>query len=270
MEDPIVVERSALPTTDTEAAFIILNRPDEMNAINEGILDHLGRALHLLDADPRVRVIFVTGRGRAFSAGADLKEYLTIRERPLGVQTFIESFQRTMGSMRFLRKPIVALVNGITVAGGLELMLACDFAYAAQTAQIGDAHLKYGQIGGGGTLTLLPRLIGPSRARELLLSARVLNAQEALDWGLVNRVVPDTELRTTALEFATGIATRSPAAIAAAKYVMNAGIADGTAVDSSLRLEGQSAALHNLTSSDAIEGLRAFAEHREPRFGASS
>ena len=165
-----------------------------------------------------------------------------------------------------LSKPVVALVNGVTAAGGLELVLSCDFAYAAASARIGDMHMNFGQMGGGGVLTLLPRTIGPAKARELVFSGELLDAEQALALGLVNRVVPDDELLETGLEFARNVAKKSPTAIANAKHVMNAGLSAGTGVEETMRLERERNCLYVLTQPDAHEGLAAFAEKREPKF----
>jgi enoyl-CoA hydratase len=165
-----------------------------------------------------------------------------------------------------MRKPVVALVNGIAAAGGLELLLSCDFAYAVRSARIGDLHLNYGQMGGGGVLALLPRVIGPTRARELVFSADFLTAEQALEWGLVNRIVDDDRMVEAALELAERVATKSAAAVAGAKSVMNSAWADGTGLDAALRLERERTALYCLTLPDSREGLEAFAEKRTPRF----
>jgi enoyl-CoA hydratase len=178
----------------------------------------------------------------------------------------VEDLHRTFQRIARMRQPVVALVNGVTAAGGLELALSCDFAYAAASATIGDGHLRYGQMGGGGVLTLLPRAIGPARARELVLSGRWLTADEAREWGIVNRVVPDGELLQAGLEFATAAAAHSPLAMANAKSVLNAAWSDGTGVDAALRLERERNAYYCLTSEDAREGLLAFQQKRRPRF----
>src|SRR5258708_1794831 len=149
---------------------------------------------------------------------------------------FLDGFIDVVSSIHYLKKPVVALVNGACVAGGIELLVACDFAYAGESARIGDGHLNFGQIGGGGTLTHLPRLIGPFRARELLFSARLLSSHEAYDWGLVNRVVPDDQLLSAGLEFAAGVAEKSPAGVARMKQATNVGWAEGTGLRVALRL----------------------------------
>jgi len=226
----------------------------------------IGEALAAADADDEVCAVLISGRGRAFSAGGDLKAYLRLQQDPVVWGRFMDTFISTFAAIQYMRKPVVALVNGVTVAGGLELLVACDFAYAAESAQIGDGHLRYGQMGGGGVLAHLPRLIGPARARELLFSARLLPAAEACEWGIVNRVFPDDELIGAGLEFAAGVAERSPAGVARMKFATNAGWADGTGLESALRLERECTALYVLTLPDSNEGLTAFSEKRKPRF----
>jgi enoyl-CoA hydratase/carnithine racemase len=265
-ERVVEVEEVPLEGTGSVAAVVYLNRPETLNAINSAVARELDAALRAADADDRVAAILITGRGRAFSAGGDLKGYLTMQQDPIAFTSFVDELLRVFGQIHYLRKPVVALVNGDTVAGGLELLVACDFAYAAKSARIGDGHLRYGQMGGAGSLSHLPRLIGPARARELFFSARLLSADEALDWGLVNRVVDDDALLDAGLEFARGVAQFSPAGIANAKYAMNAGWADGTGEGEALRLERERACLYCLTLPDSREGLLAFAEKRQPRF----
>jgi enoyl-CoA hydratase/carnithine racemase len=251
---------------NSRAAVLYLNRVEKLNALDWAMILELHAALQSADEDASIRAVLVTGRGRAFSAGGDLTSYLTLQQDPVNFPRFLADFHRTCSAIKFMRKPVVALVNGITAAGGLELVLSCDFAIAASSAQIGDAHLQYGQMGGGGVLTMLPRLIGPARARELIFSGRFLSASEALEWGLVNSVVPDSVLLDTGLEFCRGLATRSPSAVSNAKFVLNTAWSDGTGIEQSLRLERERTAYYALTSRDAQEGLIAFGEKRNPAF----
>lgn len=266
---PVEVERAELDGSGAVAAILWLNRPDSLNAIDWPMVAALEDALNVADSDPTVRTILISGRGRAFSAGGDLKSYVTLQRSAVEFPRFMRDLHRTFGSIRSLGKPTVALVNGITAAGGLELILACDFAYAAASAQIGDAHLNYGQMGGGGVLALLPRMLPPARARELFFSAELLPAEEALEWGLVNRVVPDDQLLDAGLKFARKVAGKSAASVANAKYVMNVGLADGTGLEGALRLERERNAFYCLNLPDSSEGLAAFAEKRPPRFADS-
>ena len=264
----VVVETELVAVSGTRAvtALVWLSRPDALNALDTQMITELGVALRAADADERVCAVLITGRGRAFSAGGDLKSYVSLQRDSVAFPAFLELFGATFGAIQYMTKPVVALVNGVAAAGGLELLLACDFAYAAESATIGDAHLNFGQMGGGGSLSLLPRTIGPSRARELFFSGRLLDSAEALEWGLVNRVVPDDELLAAGLAFAAGVAEKSPAGVAAAKYVMNTGLADGTGLQAALRLERERTACYCLTLPDSMEGLQAFAEKRRPQY----
>jgi len=251
---------------DAELAVLTLDRPGELNPLDHDTIHALREAFDELDRDARIRAIAVTGAGRAFSAGGDMKKYRTLQRDPLGFPAFLTDLHGLLAAMGAAATPVVALVNGIAVAGGIELLLACDFAVAAQSARIGDAHLPYGQMGGGGSLTLLPRTVGPSRARELVFTGRLLPAAEAKEWGLVSRVVPDADLLAAGIEIGRGLAARSPLAVANAKRTLNAAYWDGTAITAGLRLERETAARYGLTSADAHEGLAAFAEKRSPRY----
>lgn len=251
---------------DAQAAVLWLNRPEVLNAMSWDMVLAIEGALARAETDERVAAILISGRGRGFSAGGDLKGYLELQQDAAAFRRFIGDLTRAFAAIKLMSKPVVALVNGVTVAGGLELMLACDFAFAAASAEIGDGHLNYAQIGGGGSLALLPRMIGPARARELLFSARLLAADDALAWGLVNRVVPDGELLEAGLEFARGVAEKSPAAVAHLKYALNASWADATGLEAAYRLENTQSALYCLSLPDSREGLEAFAEKRKPRY----
>lgn len=251
---------------DAELAVLTLDRPAELNPLDHDAIRALRAELATLDADPRVRAIALTGAGRAFCAGGDMTKYRTLQRDPVGFPAFLGDLHALLGEIGAAGTPVIALVNGVAVAGGIELLLGCDFAIAAESARIGDAHLPYGQMGGGGSLTLLPRAVGPARARELVFTGRLLPASEAQEWGLVSRVVPDADLRAAGVEIARGLATRSPLAVAHAKRTMNAAYWEGTAVTAGLRLERETSSRYCLTSDDAQEGLAAFAEKRSPSF----
>jgi enoyl-CoA hydratase/carnithine racemase len=249
------------------AAVVSMNRPDQLNAVNWEMLRGLRSAVDQLNQDDDVRVILLTGRGRAFSAGGDLKGYLELQRDPVRFPKFLDEYSSFVAGLRYVRQPVIALVNGLAAAGGLEILLGCDFAWAAESAEIGDAHVNYGQMAGAGSLALLPRVIGPFRARELIFSGRLLSSAEALDWGLVTRVVADDQLLDAGLAFAQSLAGRSRVGLENVKYVINAGLASGTGVDDALRLERERAVSYCLTHGDPLEGLTAFAEKRRPDFG---
>jgi len=269
MTETVTVERKALGIGEAVMALVTMNRPAEMNPLDWDTVLRLDRVFGELAADPTVRVVAVTGAGAAFSAGGDMKKYQTLQRDPVEFPQFLADIHAMFGRIWHYPKPYIALVNGIAVAGGIELILSCDLAFAAESARIGDAHLNFGQMGGGGVLTLLPRAVGPSRARELIFSGRLLGPAEALDWGLVSKVVPDGGLIEAAVSFARDVAAKSPLAVANAKQVLNAALEEGTGVPAAMRLEREVTARYCLTSSDAHEGLQAFAEKRKPNFVGS-
>jgi enoyl-CoA hydratase len=262
----ILHERRPLGDGTAAAGLITLNRPAQLNPIDGEMLTALDAAIDELVGDPTTRVLLVTGMGRAFSAGGDLKRYIELQQDPVMFPAFVADLHRVFGRLRQLPVPVIALVNGITAAGGLELLLNCDLALAGQSARIGDGHLNFGQMGGGGVLTLLPRFVGIQRARELVLSGRFLDAAEAAEWGLVSRVVDDDALLGAGLELAEAISAKSPLGVANAKEVMHAVWAEGLTVEAGLRYERERNAFYCLTAHDAREGLRAFSEKRTPRF----
>jgi enoyl-CoA hydratase/carnithine racemase len=265
-EPLVAVEKVGLGRRSVQAGVVRLNQPAQLNPIDGQVLVELERAVDGLVADRRIRAILITGAGRAFSAGGDMKKYRTLQRQPVQFPIFIAELHRVFGRLRTLPVPVVALVNGVTAAGGLELLLNCDFAIVGASARIGDGHLNFGQMGGGGVLTLLPRMIGRARAAELVLSGRFLNAEEAVAWGIASRVVPDEDLMAAGLEFARQVAEKSPLAVANAKQVMSQLWNDNGNVDAGLRHEAERDAYYCLTSHDAPEGLAAFAEKRRPRF----
>jgi enoyl-CoA hydratase/carnithine racemase len=266
MVEIVTVERKALGLGDAVMALVTMNRPAELNPLDWDTVHRLDQVFGDLAADAAVRVVAVTGAGTAFSAGGDMKKYQKLQRDPAEFPQFLADIHAMFGRIAHYPKPYIALVNGVAVAGGIELILSCDLAFAAESARIGDAHLPFGQMGGGGVLTLLPRAVGPARARELIFSGRLLAPAEALDWGLVSKVVPDAELIEAGVSFAREVAKKSPLALGNAKRVLNAALEEGTGVPAALRLEREVTARYCLTSSDAHEGLQAFAEKRKPNF----
>lgn len=262
----ILVDHVKLGRGKAVAAVLRLDRPDALNAIDWDMLRAIDSAMDAVEADAAVRCVLVTGTGRAFSAGGDLKGYVKLQQDPVGFPQFVADLHRVFARFRTSPLPVIALVNGVTAAGGLELLLNCDFTLVARSARIADGHLNFGQMGGGGVLTLLPRAIGREKAMELLLTGRFLSAEECVEWGLANRLVDDDRLLDEGIELARGIAAKSALAVANAKEVLHANWADRVPIDAGLRFELERDAFYCLTSYDAPEGLRAFAEKRAPRF----
>jgi enoyl-CoA hydratase/carnithine racemase len=254
------------PGTSRVAVVLTLSKPDRLNAIDWGMLRELDAAIEELSHQVDLCCVLLTGAGRAFSAGGDLDSYIELQRDPVAFPRFVADIHRVFGRLRDLPVPVVALVNGVTAAGGLELLLNCDLALVARSARIGDGHLNFGQMGGGGVLTLLPRVVGLQRASELIFSGRFLSAAEAVEWGLAVRSVEDEELRESGLAFARQVAGKSPLAVANAKAVLQGLWAANGDVTSGLRFERERNAYYCLTSEDAPEGLQAFRDKRPPRF----
>lgn len=263
-DDVILIDRLTLGIPNQYLGLITINRPAEMNPLDWALARKMRTVVYDLSMDKEVRVIAFTGAGKAFSAGGDLKAYLTLQRSEEDFRAFLVDVHGLFDYIETCEKPAVALVNGFCVAGGLELLLACDFGYASESARIGDGHVNFGQMAGGGSLARLPRHILPGIAREVLYTGRLLTAQEALQCGLVNRVVPDGKLIDAALEFANIVAKKSPLAIRNMKRVVGRGF-NMTQADTAF-LESQTAHHYCLTSFDAPEGLNAFSEKREPKY----
>jgi enoyl-CoA hydratase len=264
--DVVLCTREPISGSSGVAGLITLNRPEQLNAISWTMVTALDAAITDLDQDPDMRAILITGSGRAFSAGGDLKDYQDLQKDSTRFLQFVQDLHDAFTRLRALRVPVIGLVNGVTAAGGLELLLSCDIALAAESARIGDAHLNFGQMGGGGVLTLLPRMVGVAKAAELVLTGRFLSSAEAADWGLVARVVADDDLHAEGMRLVGAIAAKSPLAVSNAKYVMNSVWSQSLSVTNGLALERDRDVLYCLTSQDAREGLAAFAEKRPPRF----
>lgn len=246
------------------ALWLTLNRPAALNAITPGMVDHLEAALASAERDPAVSAVVLTGSGRAFCAGADLKY---VRETASGDETavarFLDSVLGVMGRLEKFPKPTIAAINGLALAGGLELVLCCDLVVAARSARLGDAHANYGLLPGGGSSVRLPRKIGPTRAKYLLYTGEFVPAEDLLAAGLVNRVVEDDALFEATREIVARLRTKSPLVLRRMKALVDDGLEQP--LETALRLELLASEVH-AHSHDMREGLAAFEEKREPRF----
>ncbi|NCU66839.1 enoyl-CoA hydratase [Acidovorax sp. HMWF018] len=257
MPDPVVVSE-----VRNRSLWIRLNRPEAMNSLSPSVLKAVDKALDEALEQADVMTVVLTGTGRAFCAGADLK-YINDQLGDRGTSGFLESVQRTTNRLDRFPKPIIAALNGLTLAGGLELVLCCDLVIAARSARIGDAHANYGLLPGGGASVRLPRTIGLTRAKYLLYTGEFVTAEEMREAGLVNRVVDDAQLEATTQEVADLIATKSPLGLRRMKALIDDGLDQPE--DTALRLESLASEVHTL-SSDFREGLQAFEAKRPPRF----
>jgi len=203
-------------------AVLTLNRPQALNALSHALLDALAAAIDTLDADPQVRVLIITGAGRAFCAGLDLKEIgagagsFGGREGVVRARDPVEAIERC-------RKPIIAAINGAAVTGGFEITLACDIVLATPQARFADTHARIGVAPGWGLSQRLARAVGPYRAREVSLTGNWVSAEQALAWGFVNRVVAADELMPTARALARDMLGTLPEMLTRYKAVINDG-----------------------------------------------
>ncbi len=249
---------------DGAVAVLTLDRPKQMNPLDWATVKELTQALAQLEKDETSRVVIITGRGQAFSAGGDLKAYMELYRRPDEFRSFLDDFRALNAAIEASAIMVIAAINGFCVAGGLELILACDVALAANEARIGDGHLNFGQLPGAGGSQRLPRAIGPARARELIYSGRLVDGTEAERIGLIARAVPGEELIAAAHELAAQILEKSPLGLAQAKTLMARGRDSG--LSDAIRMEIELVHRYATTSHDAMEGLAAFAEKRKPDF----
>lgn len=239
----------------------VLDRAEQMNALSADLMAGIAAAAAAVRTDPAVRVIVLTGSGRAFSAGADLKEARAALERPSAFAAMLGSWRAAFRELELLPLPVIAAVNGITLAGGLELALACDLVVASSAARIGDGHIRYGLVPGGGGSQRLADAIGARATRWLMYSGELLDAEAALALGLVQKVVPAATFREDVQALADAMAARSSSALAFMKRMTRArAVSD---LDLQAELEG---AVAVVTGPDARAGLAAFAAGEEPVF----
>jgi enoyl-CoA hydratase len=243
--------------------WLRLQRPAAMNAISTDLLDELNLALDEIEADASVRVVVLTGAGRAFCAGADLKALANAAGEidPSQVVTFVAYAGRTIERLAALEQPVVAGVNGLALAGGLELLLASDIVVASSAARIGDAHANYGLIPSAGGSVRLARVVGTQMAKYLAFTGGHFPPSSPVLAGLVSEIVEPEELETRLTELATTLADKSPLGLRRMKRLIN------DAPDQSLRdalAAEQQALREQCGSEDFAEGIAAFAARRTP------
>ena len=239
----------------------VLDRPEQMNALSADLVAGIAAAARDARTDAAVRVVVITGSGRAFSAGADLKEARAALDRPSAFAALLGSWRATFRELELLPLPVIAALPGITLAGGLELALACDLMIASSAARIGDGHIRYGLVPGGGGSQRLADAIGARAARWLMYSGEVLDAETARAVGLVQKVVPADAFREEVQAVAGAMAARSSSALAFMKRMSRTrAVSD---LDLQAELEG---AVSVVTGPDAGAGLAAFVAGEEPVF----
>ncbi len=249
-----------LVSTQGRVGVITLNRPQQLNALNDALMDALGQALLAFDSNDDIGAIVVTGSDKAFAAGADIAAMADWGYMEVYQSGFIT---RNWETMRQVRKPVLAAVAGYAMGGGCELALACDIIVAAQSAQFALPEIKLAMMPGAGGTQRLPLAVGKAKAMDMCLSARVLNADEADRYGLVSRVVPDDQLQTATLALATQIAGCSLPALVAIKASVNRSY-EGNLTEGILF--ERHALYGRFASADAHEGMHAFLGKRKPVF----
>jgi len=249
-----------LTETRGGVALISLNRPKALNALSSPLMAELGEALLAADADPEIGCIVLTGSEKAFAAGADIKEMQTKDFAEVYTQDFITAGWETV--LR-VRKPVIAAVAGYALGGGCELAMMCDFIIAADTAKFGQPEINLGVIPGAGGSQRLTRFVGKSKAMDMVLTGRNMDAQEAERSGLVSRIVPAADLLDETLKVASKIAALSRPSVMAAKEAVNRSYE--TTLSEGVRFERR--LFHSLfATEDQKEGMAAFIEKRQPAF----
>jgi enoyl-CoA hydratase len=253
-------EHIEVRTEGGKVGVITLNRPKQLNALNNELMDELGAALKAFDADPAIGCMIVTGSEKAFAAGADIGAMASYGFADVYKGDYIT---RNWETIRQVRKPVIAAVSGFALGGGCELAMMCDFIIAADNAKFGQPEIKLGIIPGAGGTQRLPRAVGKSKAMDMALTARMMNAEEAERAGLVSRIVPLDKLMDEALGAALTICEFSQIAVMAAKESVNrsfeSGLADGVMFERRM--------FHALfATTDQKEGMDAFVNKRKAQF----
>lgn len=241
--------------------WLKLNRPQALNSLTLSLVLELIREIEEAQHDSTIRIIVLTGIGRAFCAGADLKD--PARSRPESGAEFVKAIGDLTELIESSGKPVIAAINGIAVAGGLELVLACDLVIAAESARLGDAHSNYALFPGAGATVRLPRKVGLNTAKLLMFTGDLHSANEWKDFGLVNLVVPDQDFLGAVSNLSKKLAAKSPLVLSRMKQALNDAMDQPVPVG--LRYERAMSNLHHF-SSDRLEGLAAFKEKRTPKF----
>jgi enoyl-CoA hydratase len=243
-------------------AWITLNRPDKRNAQNQILRNEVIAALDDARSDDEVLVIVITGAGdKAFSAGADIGNFL--EATAVGVITSNKGVKRIYNFIREIPKPVIAMVNGMALGGGCELAMSCDIIIASENAIFGQPEISVGVIPGGAGTQMLPRLVGDKKAREMIFTGDPIPAQEALMWGLINKVVPADKLRETVEEIIKKLKSKSPAIMKFAKLSVNKSL--DTPLSVGIECEAELFAMCFGTQ-DQKEGAKAFFEKRPPKY----
>jgi len=244
--------------------WIYLNRPNDMNSMTSAMLLEIQDILARAKIDNDLSILVLSGKGPAFCAGADLKEVNRFLSQEASAEAnFFDIVEQTFALLIDFPKPVIAALNGYTLAGGLELAMTADLIIAAESVKIGDAHSNFGLLPGAGGSVQLPRIIGPNRAKYLLFTGEFLTANEMKEFGLVSQVVPDVELENTVQNLAEKLSAKSPLVLMRMKQLVRQGMEQPMKIALNTELL---TLLKHLKSYDSSEGLKAFVEKRKPEF----
>ena len=244
-------------------ATITLNRPDAGNAMNGEMTRELADAALRCDVDPAVRAVLITGAGKMFCPGGDLKVFAAQADLHAHLAEMATHLHTGISRLRRMDPPVVAAVNGVAAGGGMSLAMACDIVLAAESARFIMAYTRAGLTPDGSATYFLPRIVGAKRALELTLTNRMLTAQEAADWGIVARVLPDDKLLDEAHQLAARLASGPTRAFGRAKHLLERAWTE--TLETQMEAEGRTIA-DSARSADAREGITAFLEKRRPQF----
>jgi enoyl-CoA hydratase/3-hydroxyacyl-CoA dehydrogenase len=256
-----VVKETIIVRKEKPIAWIVLNRPERLNAINPKMIEEISKALDDLEEDPDVKVVIFKGSGRAFCAGADVTAFAGIN--PMLAVKASRKFQELTLKIQFYTKPTITAIHGYALGGGLELALSTDFRIASEEAMLGQPEINLGFIPGAGATQRLAKIVGPAKAKELIMTGEFIPAVEAHKIGLVNKLVKPGALEEEARNLALKLAEKPPLALMAAKIAIDTGLEAG--LWPGLSIESQLFGIL-FSTEDVIEGVTAFLEKRKPRF----
>lgn len=250
-----------LTVTDGTIRIIRFNRPERLNAVNEALYEETIQALQKADADGTIRAVILTGQGRAFCVGADLKAHGSAKRSPEQQRQYVDLGQRVCYQIQTMATPVIAAVAGYALGAGAEMAISADFLLMAEDAQMGFPEISIGTFVGGGVTSRLPRLVGLRRATELLVLGERFTGVQAAQWGLIHAAVPGDQLMQSAKELATSLASKAPLAMAR----MKAALFRDDDIETAFASEPEQL-LALMQTADWAEGIAAFAEKRQPVF----